>query len=49
MYQRLNRFKEKQKILLFGHSDDNVDDGAMGGVKGAGGEQRWMHQLRGGI
>jgi hypothetical protein len=48
MYQRLNRFKEKQKILLFGHSDDNADDGAVGGVKGGGGGTAVDAPIKGG-
>ena len=49
MYHRLKRFQDRQNILLFGHSDGDEDAGAVGGVEGGGGEQRWMHQLRGEI
>ena len=37
MYQRLKRFKDRQNILLFGHSDGNDDAGALGGAVGRGG------------
>ena len=48
MYQRLNRFKEKQKILLFGHSDGNEDAGAVGGVEGGGGGAAVDAPIKGG-
>ena len=48
LYQCLKRFKDQQNILLFGHSRGNEDTGAVGSAEGRGGEQWWMHQLRGG-
>ena len=48
MYQRLKRFQDRQNILLFGHSDDNEDAGAVGGVEGGGGGAAVDAPIKGG-
>ncbi len=49
IYRRLSKYKERQKnILCIGHSDDNVDDDAVGGAKGERGRAAADAPIKGG-